>query len=286
MAMPFREEPCQRRWGVGARGWRKSRARTEVVVIWFAAAFGAQPAHAADREMTAPVATEHSGPIENAVPVVALAATAFGETAHHYGAAALGRATAALSGSTRSDSRWGGGFRLWGSPFERLTFIGEGMRRDNGELAPSLAMLVRLFEDDTGSWALGALGRYKAEGFAEVEGEIELGLIGSYARGPAHLDLDLVAGRGFEEEETDAEILARAGYDVVSSLRVGVEGQYRHRFGGDARLPGGKDSDIFAGAELSLSFEPMYAAVLMGPTTVGVVDGVGLGGLLTLGGVM
>jgi hypothetical protein len=248
--------------------------------------FDVHSACAAEADVTEPAPVKPIEATENAVPVVALAATAFGGTERRYGAAALARATAGLSGNTPSDSRLGGGFRLWGAPLERLTIIGEGLRRDNGEFAPSVAMLVRLFGERSVGWALGALGRYKAEGFAEVEGEIELALLGSFARGPAYFDLNLVAGRGLEEDETDAEVLVRAGYAVISSLRVGAEGQYRHRFGGDARLPGGKNSDAFAGAEVSLSFEPLYAALLIGPTTVGVVDGAGIGGLLTLGGVM
>jgi hypothetical protein len=224
--------------------------------------------------------------VPDGVPVLALTASAFGGAPRRYGAAAFATATGALSGETRAASRIGGGFRLWGTPWERVTISAEAMRRDSGEPAPSLALQVRLAGSATDGWALGALGRYKAEGFAEVEGEVELGLLASLAASGWHCHLNIVAGRGFEEEETDGEALLRTGYEVLPALQLGVEGRYRARIAGDASLAGGKNWDAVGGPEVVVSLDRFFGALLVGPTTVGVVDGVGFGGLVTIGGVM
>jgi hypothetical protein len=224
--------------------------------------------------------------VPDRVPVLALTATAFGGAARRYGAAAVATATSALSGATRAESQWGGGVRLWGAPWERVTISAEAMRRDTGELAPSLALQVRLAGSPTGAWAFGAMGRYKAEGFAEVEGEVELGLLASLAARGWHCDLNVVAGRGFEAQETDGEALLRTGYDVLPSLQLGIEGRYRARLTGDASLAGGKSWDLVGGPEVIASLDRFFGVLMAGPTTVGVVDGVGVAGLVSIGGVM
>jgi hypothetical protein len=143
---------------------------------------------------------------------------------------------------------------------------------------------VRAWE--TGGFSLGALGRLKSEGFAEIEGELEVGLLGSYDAGSSHADVNLVVGKGFDEEETDGEVLLRVGRDVLGFMRVGVDSRVRYRLSGDAPLAGGRKWDVFAGPQVTASFDHLYAGVLAGPSTVGVVDGVGLEGMLTFGGVM
>ncbi len=221
---------------------------------------------------------------QDEAPVWAFTHSAKGTSAGHYGAAGFGSSTLELSGDLGGDNQFGGGARVWGSPVEGLTLLAEGSRRDNGELAPSVTGQFRLLE--SGPWSLGALGRYKAEGFAEVEGEVEAGLLGSLSANRLHLDMNLLAGRGFEEEETDGELLLRGGVDVLSALRLGFEGRARYRLVGEIELSGGKSWDAFGGPQITTNVESFFASVLTGPTTIGVVDGIGWGTILTVGGVM
>jgi hypothetical protein len=144
--------------------------------------------------------------------------------------------------------------------------------------------VVRLFAAQ--NWALGVLGRYKAEGFAEVEGEVEAGLLLALESHRWHLDLNALAGRGVEEEETDGELLLRGGFDASGMFRLGFEGRGRQRLAGDEALAGGRSWDVFGGPQVTASFDPLFASVLTGATTVGLASGVGWGSLLTIGGVM
>lgn len=217
-------------------------------------------------------------------PVVGLTHSARGPSQRGYGASAFGSGTFAVSGEVQSDAQLGGGLRLWLTPLDGFTLLAEAQRRDNGELAPALAAQIRIWHDE--SWAFAALGRFKSEGFAEIEGELELGLLGSYDAGGNHLDLDAVVGRGFDESETDGELALRVGRELLGSLRAGLEGRVRYRIGGDALLPGGRKWDVFGGPELGASFDHFFTSLLTGPTTVGVVSGVGWQSLLTFGGVM
>jgi len=227
---------------------------------------------------------EAQQPAQAEAPVVALTHSARAPATLGYGASAFGSGTFALSGEVRNETQLGGGLRLWGSPIESLVLLAEAQRRDNGELAPALALQVRFWQDER--WAFGALGRFKSEGFAEIEGELELGLLGSYDAGASHLDLNAVVGRGFDEAETDAELALRLGRDVFGWLRAGVESRLRYRLTGDALLPGGRKWDAIGGPQLSASFDHFFASLLTGPSSVGVVSGLGWESLLTFGGVL
>jgi hypothetical protein len=253
-----------------------------VVVGWHASARAADEASEISASSTDRV--EVSRPAQSETPVVALTHSARGPSAPGYGASAFGSGTLALSGEVRDESQLGGGIRLWGTPIERVTLLVEAVRRDNGELAPALTLQGCFWNDQ--SWAFGALGRFKSEGFAEIEGELELGLLGSYDAAATHVDLNAIIGRGFDEAETDGELALRVGRDVWGGLRAGVESRVRYRLTGDLALPGGRKWDIVGGPQLSASFDRFFASLLTGPTTVGVVSGVGWEGLLTFGGVL
>lgn len=219
---------------------------------------------------------------QDEAPVVFVTHNARGTPARRVGASALGSATAAMAGQMQDESQFGGGFRIWGAPIDRLTLLADVQRRSSGEFGPAAGLQVRIWNNR--QWALGGLGRYKAEGFAELEGEIELGMLGSYAAHHWHLDLNLVAGRGFEEEETDGEFAARAGYDVLPFLRLGFEGRGRYRLAGDARLSNGRAWDAFGGPQATLSLAHVFTSLWTGATSSGVVDGVGWGTTLVVGG--
>jgi hypothetical protein len=114
-----------------------------------------------------------------------------------------------------------GGIRFWGSFLDRFVIQGEAGKDAKGRFAPSVTLAARLLGDGKSGWAAGVLGRYRTEGFSTVEGEVEGGLLGGYARNRLHLDAGLIAGVGIEESEADAELLFRLGYDLAAIFRLG-----------------------------------------------------------------
>lgn len=214
---------------------------------------------------------------------VAYAHTAFGASSVTMGGAGFGEARGEFQ---RGTPHLGGGVRVWGSPVDRLTLLADGERRDTtDEFAPSASVQVRILGGRPQGWALAGLARYKAEGFAELGGEAEFGVLGSYGWYHAHLDVNVIVGTAFEESESDAEGLVRGGYDVLAFLRVGGEGRLRYRIAGDVTLPGGRSWDAIVGPQLLGHYEAFFGALTGGPSTVGIVSKVGWAVIATAGGV-
>ncbi|APR80283.1 Hypothetical protein A7982_05630 [Minicystis rosea] len=211
--------------------------------------------------------------IREQVPLVGLTTSAFGATARSVGAAGyggiFGRAGAGV------DTKPVGGGRVWGSPIDRLTIRVDIDQGVSGEVAPSFTVQGRIFGDRARGWALGALLSYRFEGFAEVAGEIEGGLLFSVARNRMHLDANVIVGGGIEEHEVDGEIKLRVGYDVTPWLRVGADSRFRYRLGGDKFLPGGRVGDGIGGPELLFAWKNFFLDLTGGPSTVAVVEGIG-----------
>lgn len=257
--------------------------------ICAACAVGATSLDAVAQEADSPpVAERPSGAIEKSaateVTRVAYTHTAFGTSALTIGGAAFGEGTGAYKGPERP--HLGGGVRVWGSPIDRLTILADGERRETtDEFAPSVSLQVRILGSRAEGWALGGLARYKAEGFAELGGEAEFGLLGSYARHHVHFDANAVMGTAFEEQERDIEGLARAGYDVLPYLRLGGEGRIRYRVAGDATLPGARTWDGIVGPQVLGHYNAFFGAVTGGPANVGIVSKVGWAAIATVGGV-
>jgi hypothetical protein len=149
-----------------------------------------------------------------------------------------------------------------------------------------LTVIGRLLGGSEQGLALGAMASYRAEGFAEIEGEIELGALFSVTQRRFHASTNVVVGTGVEESEVDGELKLRLGYDLTSWLRAGVDGRFRCRLGGDRALPGGRVGDAIGGPELLLRYGEFLLGASAGPSTVGVADGVGWTATMTLGGVL
>jgi hypothetical protein len=218
-------------------------------------------------------------------PTVAYTHTAFGVRSGTVGAAGYGESRGGFQSTP--PARWGGGLRIWGSPIDRLTLFADAERRDEGNnrrFAPSASVQVRILGDHAHGWALGVLGRYKAEAFAELGGEAEFGVLGSYERRGLHLDGNVVFGKAFEEGESDGELLLRFGYDVLPYLRVGAEGRGRYRMSGDVSLPGGRVWDGFLGPQVLGHYGSFFGALTAGPSNVGIVQQTGWLAILTVGG--
>jgi hypothetical protein len=215
-------------------------------------------------------------------PVVALTHSAFGTRANKIGAQAFGFGQSAAQGS-----EGGGGLMIHGSPLDRLTLLATGQRYLDGHFAPSASLAYRLVGSLDQSWALAAMGTYKAEGFAEIEGEVELGVLFSMLQNRWHFDANAVAGGGLEEsEEFDAEAKLRAGYDVTDWLRVGADARGRYRLRGDKLLAGERKGDFIGGPQLIAGWSRFYGSALIGASTADVASGVGAAGWLAFGGVV
>jgi hypothetical protein len=163
-----------------------------------------------------------------------------------------------------------GGMRLWASFLNRLVVQGDAFKGENGRFRPSLAVVGRVLGDRRRGWAMGLMGRYRTEGLTTVEGEIEGGVVGSFAREGLHLDLGLAAGAGLEEEEKDAEGQLRFGYDIWRALRLGFEGRVRRELEEEAEETGGErgaggEWDMFGGAQASVAVDHFFGVLTVGP---------------------
>lgn len=243
---------------------------------------------AAAQEKDEPSTGAEHGPPPTAAsetPTVAYTHSAFGVRNHVVGAAGYGESRGSFESSPRPE--FGGGLRIWGAPIDRLTLFADAERRDEGNnrrFAPSASVQVRILGDHAKGWALGLLGRYKAEAFAELGGEAEFAVLGSYERRALHLDGNVVFGTAFEEGESDGELLVRVGYDVIPYLRVGAEGRGRYRVSGDVSLPGGRTWDGFFGPQMLGHYGAFFGALTGGPSNVGIVQQTGWLAILTVGG--
>ncbi len=225
------------------------------------------------------------------VPIVAYTYAAAGAPAGTYGAYLYGTGL----GASRQNAAAGGGVTAWGAPIDRLTLVADAPRDVYllGHFAPSFAAIVRLFGRANDGWSLGALAKYKVEGFGtdpggELESELEGGLLLSYGeRRGLHFDLNAITGFGLTEEgEIDTEGRLRLGYDVASMVRVGVDGQGRYRLAGSKALPNGALWDFAAGPQIVIGTRHFFGALTGGPATMGVMSSGVLGWTLvaSLGG--
>jgi hypothetical protein len=214
------------------------------------------------------------------VPIVAHTYSAFGSSAGTIGAAAFGDSVSSRGNATTL----GGGLRVWGSPIDRLTILLDGQRNPGGGSAPTAGAIFRIAGNLDDGWAFSALGKYKNDGFAHVEGEVEIGALLSYARFGLHLDVNSVFGGDFDGQEMDAEGRARAGYDVAKWLRLGLDAQWRYRVAGARTLAGGRKGDLVGGPQVLFAYRNFFVSVTAGPSTVDLASGVGWSVLLMGGG--
>jgi hypothetical protein len=222
------------------------------------------------------------------LPVVAYAYSAHGARARTIGVHAYGLGLVAPG----QDGVLGGGGAVWGSPFERLTLIVDGQRNLSREFSPSAAAVFRIYGSGDEGFALGALGKFKVDGFAggpdrdEIESEVELGALVSYRTDGWYADLNAIGGRGTGDEgETDAEGRIRFGRDIGSFARLGFDGQMRMRLAGPRYLPNGRTWDFAAGPQAVLTWGQFYGSLTAAPTTMGLVThDVGFTAMLAVGG--
>ncbi|HEY8079914.1 MAG TPA: hypothetical protein VIF62_37540 [Labilithrix sp.] len=240
-------------------------------------------AYAADPNDSTPSPRERD--VRDAAPVVAYAYGVHGTTAGAMGAQIYGLGLAAPG----QRAIGGGGGTVWGSPLERLVLAFDGARDVFGNFAPSAAAIVRLVGRADDGWSLGALGKFKIEGFGvgpndEIESEIESGLLLSYARYGWHLDANAIGGVGLGDDgEIDTEGRLRFGRDFGRWFRLGADGQARMRVSGATKLIGGRTWDFAAGPQAIASFGSFFGALTGGPATMGVARDAGWTAIASFG---
>lgn len=224
------------------------------------------------------------------IPNLAFAYTAYGSSKGTIGAQAYGLGVGAGGGGQRSFI--GGGGSIWASPIDRLTIVADGSRDFSGNFAPSVAGIVRLLGKPGDGFSLGALGKFKVEGFAtgpdgEMESEIEGGVLLSYVKYGWHADFNAITGFGTGDDgEVDTELRLRLGRDVGRLVRLGIDGQARYRVAGETTLLGGRKGDFAGGPQVLVGAQNFYGSVTGGPATMGVENNIGWTSIVAVGGMM
>jgi hypothetical protein len=248
------------------------------------------PTAAATDDSNSATAVEavHDKDVRREVPVVAYTYGAAGVSAKTIGVQAYGVGLAARG----QNGILGGGGAFWGSPVDRLTIVVDGQRNLARDFSPSAAAIVRLYGDGRQGLTLGALGKFKIEGFGkgpdgeEVESEVEIGGLLAIASAGWHLDANAIAGRGLGDEgEMDTEGRLRLGRDFGNWARLGIDGQMRVRVAGPLTLPNRRSWDFAAGPQFLAYSGNFFGAVTTGPTTMGLVsENIGWTAMLSVGG--
>jgi hypothetical protein len=242
--------------------------------------------------------------IREEIPLLAYTTSAFGAPRMTMGALGYGGVLGAPAASSLGTGlvnpiSAGGGARIWGSPIDRLTIVLEVARPLDDKACggagkpcvpanaakPSASVIGRILGSKAQGYALSAQLTYRTDGFADFGGEVEGSLLFSLARAGFHLDTNVTFGGAADpdEHEADGEVKLRAGYDVTSWFRVGLDGRFRYRVLGAQSLPGNRLGDAVGGPELLFSYKHLFVAADGGPSTVGVARGVGGTVLGTIG---
>lgn len=250
----------------------------------------AAPLRAADQTEDAREVAPRRDDRKGDIPIVAYAYSADGAPEKTVGAYGYGLGLAAKG----QDNAIGGGVTVWGSPIDRLTLIGDAPSDLSGRFTPSVALVGRILGGGGEGHALGALAKWKAEGFGvgphgdEIESEIEGGALFSLESSGFRLDANALFGGGTGPAgEMDAEARLRLGYDVHRLVWLGIDGQTRVRVAGPKTLPNGRIWDFAAGPQVLVGASHFFGSLTAGPTTMGLVtDAIGFSAMLSLGGAM
>jgi hypothetical protein len=230
---------------------------------------------ASDETATAGASGSDETRVRPELPVAAFAYAAQGTRAKTIGVQAYGLGLMAAG----QDRVLGGGGTIWGSPMRRLTLVVDGQRNLSREFSPSAAMILHFYGDGADGLSLGALGKFKIDGFAggpshdEIESELELGALVSYRATSWYLDANAIVGQGTGDDgESDIEGRLRLGRALGSYVRLGFDGQVRARIAGPRVLPNGRTWDFAAGPQAMVAWDRWFGSVTAGPATTGLVS--------------
>jgi hypothetical protein len=222
------------------------------------------------------------------IPRIAYAYIATGAPRRSFGAQSFGLGLAAPGQRLTI----GGGAAVWFAPIARLTIIADAQRNVWGNFSPSAALVGHVAGERERGWSLGAIGKFKIEGFAagpdkdEIEGEVESGLLASFQSLGWHFDLNAIAGIGTGDEgEADVEGQLRAGRNFGRLFWLGVDGQVRARVSGPRHLPNRRTWDFTSGPQLLFNYGRFYAVATSGLATMSLQSrSIGYLSLLSIGG--
>jgi len=168
--------------------------------------------------------------------------------------------------------------------------FGVQWRDANERVAPSITGRVQLLSQDKHGVDGGVAVSYKAEGFTEPRGEIEVALALARSFGSWRVGANLVYGQDAEGRERDGELRAAALCHLVSLYYLGIDGRARMDLGSEHGLDEGEHErskyDFDVGTVLSSALGPVALGVHGGfsghrradePTHLGFVAVAGLG---------
>lgn len=165
--------------------------------------------------------------------------------------------------------------------------MGARLNEGEEELGPFIAGRVQVLSE-AGQGVDGAVAVfYKAEGFDEPEGEIEVVLSAGKRVGRTLLLGNLVYGQDPEGHERDGELRAAALVRLTSSVHLGVDAQGRFDLGSDrAKLRATNEPtyDFDAGPVLTCALGPISLGAHFGVSVVRHLEQSAELGMVALGG--
>jgi hypothetical protein len=137
-----------------------------------------------------------------------------------------------------------------------------------GEVAPSLGGRVQFLSQANHELDAAAFLAYNAEGFTELEGELEGGLALGRSFGNWQLLLNLVYGQDFEGRERDGEVRTSVLYHLPPRYHFGIDGRARFDLGeeeeGTVEAHHEPRFDVDVGPVVSVTFGPLVAGLHAG----------------------
>jgi hypothetical protein len=124
------------------------------------------------------------------------------------------------------------------------------LRVDNvtDKARPGIGAAVQFLDEAKHGAAASAYFTYKAEGFTEAEGELELLVSFGKQLGPARGTFNLAYGQDPEARERDGEVALGLHIELIRGLFAGVIGRYRDALGSDGDKGTGIVRDVLGGA--------------------------------------
>jgi hypothetical protein len=124
------------------------------------------------------------------------------------------------------------------------------LRVDNvtDKARPGIGAALQFLDEAKHGAAASAYFTYKAEGFTEAEGELELLVSLGKQLGPARGTFNVAYGQDPEAKERDGEIALGLHVEPIRGLFAGVIGRYRDALGSDGDKGTGVIRDVLGGA--------------------------------------
>jgi hypothetical protein len=133
---------------------------------------------------------------------------------------------------------------------------------------PGIGAAVQFLDEAKHGAAASAYFTYKAEGFTEPEGELELMVSLGKQLGPARGTFNLAYGQDPEARERDGEVALGVHVEPMRGLFAGVMGRYRDALGSDGDKGTGVVRDVLGGASATFVVGRFGVTALAGFTGV------------------